>query len=93
MKTKSDAIFKADIVLISDDKQPYHIWNLSCIRELNQSKDAVVGVAKVLMGSTGIMIDRPLSNEFLVTSKFMVSLIFPGFYFFHLRLFPVSYPQ
>ena len=68
-KTKPEIVSNNDIVLIYDDKQPRHMWKLGRISELIRSKDGVVRAAKVLVGATGITIDRPISKLYPIETR------------------------
>ena len=67
--TKPEVISKDDIVLIYDDKQPRHMWKLGRVNELIRSKDGVVRAAKVLVGATGILVDRPISKLYPIETR------------------------
>ena len=61
-KVKPEIISENDIVLLFEDKQPRHMWKLGRVQELIRSKDGRVRAGKVLVGSTGIVVDRPISK-------------------------------
>ena len=67
--TKPEVISKDDIVLIYDDKQPRHMWKLGRVSELIRSKDGIVRAAKVLVGATGILVDRPISKLYPIETR------------------------
>ena len=68
-KSKLEIVKEGDIVLIYDDKQPRHLWKLGRVQEVIRSKDGCVRAAKVLVGSTGISIDRPISKLYPIETR------------------------
>ena len=61
-KAKPEIISENDIVLIYDKKQPRQLWKLGRVPELIRSKDGVVRAAKVMTGSAGAILSRPVSQ-------------------------------
>ena len=50
-----------DIVVIRDEKMPRQQWRLGRVIELIIGRDKRVRAAKVLVGKTGVILDRPIN--------------------------------
>ena len=68
-KTKPEVVSKDDIVLVYDDKQPRHMWKLGRLVELIRSRDGAVRAAKVLVGATGIVLERPICKLYPIETR------------------------
>ena len=51
-----------DIVIIYDEKLPRQLWKLDQIVELYKSNDSKIRRAKIKVGKTTTLIDRPLNR-------------------------------
>ena len=55
-----------DIVLVYEEKQPRQHWRLARVKELIISKDSQVRAAKVIIGKTKNIINRPINRLYTV---------------------------
>ena len=61
-------------MLVFDDKQPRQKWLLGKITELIASNDGKIRGAKVFLGKTRNIIDRPVNRLYLVETNFQFVL-------------------
>ena len=61
-KSATQEIRKNDIVIIYDEKVPRHLWRLGRVVDIIPSRDCNIRAAKVKVGKTGAIINRPINK-------------------------------
>ena len=64
-----EVVKENDIVVVHDKFQPRHLWKLGRIEELIRSNDGLVRAAKVVLGSSGNSIKRPIKSLYPIETR------------------------
>ena len=62
LKQKSLKIQMNDVVIIYDEKQPKHLWQMGKVVKLLAGDDGVVRAASVKLAKTSNVINRPVNK-------------------------------
>ena len=62
IKQRSAKIALGDIVIVYDEKQPRHLWQMGRVTNLIAGNDEVIRSASVKMGKSGCIINRPVNK-------------------------------
>ena len=69
VKQRSAKIQIDDVVIVYDEKQPRHLWQLGRVESLIAGSDGLIRGALVKLGKTGSKINRPVNKLYpLITS-------------------------
>ena len=69
IKQRSAKIELGDIVIVYDEKQPRHLWQMGRVTNLIAGNDEVIRSASVKLGKSGCIINRPVNKLYPILRK------------------------